>query len=218
MHLYGFLVPPWSSLVIFLFLGWSFIASCTIFQSWQKGEKMWVLFKILHVRRRNTCLCKGELCFILLGEVFTSFVVLGASFRFLYTGLVTIFTYIVLISNIYIYICVCVWWCVSFSLTSTCVVSFLSLYTCLYMYAIFISVSHMMPWWVLFKCFRKIGCESLTCHELSFCEVFQDFVVGLDLFCNSTSGYKSSDLILLLWFICLLWFCHGLPNGEIVFI
>ena len=107
MHLYGFLVPPWSSLVIFLFLGWSFIASCTIFQSWQKGEKMWVLFKILHVRRRNTCLCKGELCFILLGEVFTSFVVLGASFRFLYTGLVTIFTYIVLISNIYICVCVC---------------------------------------------------------------------------------------------------------------
>ena len=35
-------------------------------------------------------------------------VVLGASFRFLYTGLVTIFTYIVLISNIYIYMCVCV--------------------------------------------------------------------------------------------------------------
>ena len=29
--------------------------------------------------------------------------------------------------------------------TSTCVVSFLSLYTCFFVYAIFISVSHMMP-------------------------------------------------------------------------
>ena len=57
---------------------------------------MWFLFKILHVRRRNTCLCKGELCFILLGRVLTSF--------FLYTGIVTMFTYIDLIFDIYIYI------------------------------------------------------------------------------------------------------------------
>ena len=52
-------------------------------------------FKILHIRGRNTCLCKGEMCFILLGGVLTSF--------FLYTGLVTMFTYIVLIFDIYIY-------------------------------------------------------------------------------------------------------------------
>ena len=57
-------------------------------------EKMWFLFKILHVRGRNTCLCKGEMCFILLGGVLTSL--------FLYTGLVTMFTYIVLIFDIYI--------------------------------------------------------------------------------------------------------------------
>ena len=51
---------------------------------------MWFLFKILHVRGRNTCLCKRESCFILLRGVFTSFVVIGASFSFLYTSLVTI--------------------------------------------------------------------------------------------------------------------------------
>ena len=56
-------------------------------------ENMWFLFKILHVRGRNTCLCKGEMCFILLGGVLTSF--------FLYTSLVTMFTYIVLIFDIY---------------------------------------------------------------------------------------------------------------------
>ena len=42
---------------------------------------MWFLFKILHVRGRNTCLCKGKICFILLGGVLTSF--------FLYTSPVT---------------------------------------------------------------------------------------------------------------------------------
>ena len=100
LHLYGFLVPPWSSLIIFMFLGWSFLASCTLCQSWQKEgeivENMWFLFKILHVRRRNTCLCKGEICFVLLRGVLTS--------CFLYIGLVTMFTYIALIFNIYIYI------------------------------------------------------------------------------------------------------------------
>ena len=52
-------------------------------------ENMWFLSKILHVKGRNTFLCKGEMCFILLGGVLTSL--------FLYTGLVTMFTYIVLI-------------------------------------------------------------------------------------------------------------------------
>ena len=99
---------------------------------------------------------------------------------------------------------------------STCVVSFPSLYTCFFLYAIFISVSHMMPWWVLFKCFRKTGCESLSCYELSSCKVFQEFMLRLDLFCNPTSGYEFSDLRPLSWFSCLLWFCHGLPKGEIV--
>ena len=73
-----------------------------------------------------------------------------------------------------------------------------------------------MPWWVLFKCFRKTGCESFPCHELSSCKVFQDFMLGLDLFCNSTSDYEFSGLRLLSWFICLLWFCHELPKEEIV--
>ena len=69
-------------------------------------KKMWFLFKILHVRGRNTCPCKGELCFILLGGVLTSF--------FLYIGLVTIFIYTMLIFDIcmmmyiffsYLYMC-----------------------------------------------------------------------------------------------------------------
>ena len=129
-------------------------------------------------------------------------VVLGAFFSLLYTSLVTIFTYIVLYFHIYNNDV-----CFS-SPTSTRVVSVLSLYTCFFMYTIFISVSHMMPWWVLFKCFRKTSCESLSCHE--------EFVVRIDLFCNTTSGYEFSDLRILSWLFVLLWFCHGLPKWEIV--
>ena len=80
---------------------------------------------------------------------------------------------------------------------------FSSLCTCFFMYAIFISFSHMMPWWVLFKCFKKKGCESLSCHELSSCKNFQEFVVGIDFFCNTTSGYEFNNLRLLSWlFVC----------------
>ena len=79
----------------------SVLASCTLCQSWQKGgeimETLWFLFKILHDRGRNTCLYKGEMCFILLGGVLNSF--------FMYTGLVTMFTYIVIIFVIYDDVC-----------------------------------------------------------------------------------------------------------------
>ena len=57
----------------------------------------------------------------------------------LYTGLMTI--YLLTLYFIFIYdddVCFS-------SLTSTCVVSFLSLYSCFFMYAILIFVSHMMP-------------------------------------------------------------------------
>ena len=83
---------------------------------------------------------------------------------------------------------------------------FFSLYICFFMYAIFMLVSHIMSWWVLFKCFRKIGCESLPCHVLSSCKFFREFMLGLDLFYILTNDYEFNDLRLLLWFICLLWF------------
>ena len=30
------------------------------------------------------------------------------------------------------------------------------------------------------KCFKKTGCQNLSCYELSSCKVFQEFVLGLD--------------------------------------
>ena len=117
-------------------------------------------FKILHIRGRNTCLCKGEMCFSLLGGVHTSF--------FLYTGLVTMFIYIVLIFDIYIYDDVCL-------LHLPLHVLFLfSLYTHVsyYLYAIYYFC------FTLRVLFQKYRLSKSTCHKLSSCKVFQEFVLG----------------------------------------
>ena len=144
-------------------------------------------------------------------------VVVRASFSFLYTDLVTISTYTVLIFDIYIYI----YDDVCFLRLSLHVLFLFSLYTSVSLCTKSLFLFHT---WCLdeffFKCFRKIGCESLSYRELSswtlFLQSFSRVVVGIDLLCNTTSGYELSDLWLLSYFICLLWFCHGLPNGEIV--
>ena len=115
-------------------------------------ENMWFLFKILHVRGRNTFLCKGEICFILLRGMLTSF--------FMYTGLVTMFTCIVFIFDIYGYIYddVCL-------LHPPLHVLFLfSLYAhaSYYVYAIyyFYFTQRCLDEFC-FKCFRNTGCQSL---------------------------------------------------------
>ena len=46
-------------------------------------------------------------------------------------------------------------------------------------------------------CFKKTVYESLACHELSSCKIFQEFMLGLDLFCILTSDYEFSDLRLI---------------------
>ena len=76
---------------------------------------------------------------------------------------------------------------------SPCVVSFLSLYTCFFMYAIlyFYFRLRCLDEFCL-KCFRKTGCENLSCHELSSCKIFQEFVLRLDFIVFSS--YEFSDL------------------------
>ena len=154
-----------------MFLGWSFLASCTLCQSWQKGgeivKTLWFLFfMILHVRGRNTCLSKGEMCFILLEAMLTSF--------FLYTGLVTMFTYIVIIFDIYIYI-----WCMFFFTYyyMWCFFSFFIHIVLILVYNLLFLFHTKIPWWVLFKVFQKYRLSKSTCHKLSSCKVFQEFVL-----------------------------------------
>ena len=107
-------------------------------------------------------------------------VVLGASC----TSVLWQFLHTLCLSLIYIYIYIWWWWwwwCMSSSPTSTCVVSFLSLYTCFFMYTIFYFCFTLrcLDEFCL-KCFRKIGCQNLSYNELSSCKVFQEFVLGLD--------------------------------------
>ena len=68
-----------------------------------------------------------------------------------------------------------------YSPTSPCIVSFLSLYRCFFMYAIlyFCFTLRCLDEFCL-KCFRKIGYQNLSCHKLSSCKIFQEFEIGLD--------------------------------------
>ena len=123
---------------------------------------MWFLFKILHVRGRNTCLCKREMCFILLGGVLTQF--------FLYTGLVTMFTYIVLIFDIYmmmIYVFFTyLYMCCFFSIF---IHVFLSMYAIYYFYFTLKCLDEFC-----LKCFRNIGCQSLLAMNSFLAKFFKN--------------------------------------------
>ena len=73
-----------------------------------------------------------------------------------------------------------------------------------------------MPWWLLFKVFQKDKLSKSIMSWTLFLQSFSRVCVRVRFFCIPTSGYEFSDLRLLSWFICVLWLCHGLPNGEIV--
>ena len=100
---------------------------------------------------------------------------------------------------------------------STCVVYSLSLRTWfLFIVSNLLFLFHTKMPWVLFEVFQKYRLSKSSCHELSSCKVFQEFVLGYILL-YSTNEYKLSDLYdFSHMFICLLWFCHGLPKKEIV--
>ena len=87
---------------------------------------MWFLFKILLVRGRNTCLCKGELCFILLRGVLAS----PCCFRSFFWLLVH-WSYDHFYIHCYYlwYICVCVCVCVCLLHLSLYVLFLLYFYT-----------------------------------------------------------------------------------------
>ena len=135
-------------------------------------EKMWFLFKILHVRGRNTCLCKEEMCFILLEGVLTSF---------LYIDLVTMFTYILLIFDTYIHIYIYI-----YDDDDVCLIH-LSLHV-LFLFYLYTHVSFLYAIFYFYftlrcrdefclKYFRNTSCQSLLAMD-SYCKVFQEFVLG----------------------------------------
>ena len=139
-------------------------------------------------------------------------VVLGTSFSFLYTGFVTIFTYLVLIFDKYIYIYMIY---VFFTYLYMCF--FFSLYTHVSLCTQSLFLFHT---WCLDEFCLSVSERQVVkvYHAMNsfLAKFFQEFIVGIDLFCNTTSGYEFSNLRLLSWLFVLLWFCHGLPKWEIV--
>ena len=140
-------------------------------------------------------------------------VVLEASFSFLYTGLVTIFTYFVLIFDIYIYIYI---YDVCFLHLPLHVLFFFSLYTHVSLCTQSLFLFHT---WCLDEFCLSVSERQVVkvYHAMNsfLAKFFQEFIVGIDLFCN-TSGYEFSNLRLFSWLFVLLWFCHGLPKWKIV--
>ena len=112
------------------------------------GDFVVSFFKILYDRGRNTCLYKGEMCFILLGGVLTSF--------FLYTGLVTIIDIHCTYSSLYDNVCL-----LHLSL-HVLFLFFLYTHVSYFLYAIFYFCLTLrcLDEFCL-KCFRNTGCQSL---------------------------------------------------------
>ena len=138
------------------------------------------------------------MCFNLLEGVLTSF--------FLYTGFVTMFTYIVLIFDD-----VCL-----LHLSLHVLFFFLSLYTCFYLYTIyyFCFTQRCLDEFCL-KYFRNTCCQSLLAINSLLTKFFKSLCYDrfhcIQQVNMSLMIYDFSHM-----FICLLWFCHGLPNGRLL--
>ena len=102
----------------------------------------------------------------------------SAYFLLLVPCLVTILTYIILIFDfIYIY------WCMLFIYLSMCCFFSLFIHMFLFIVCNLLNLFHTkMSWWVLFKVFQKYRLSKSTCHKLSSCKVFQEFVLYFIVF------------------------------------
>ena len=101
--------------------------------------------------------------------------------------------------------------------TIACVVSFLPLYTCfLYLYAIyyFCFTQRCLDEFRL-KCFKNTGCQSLLAINSLLAKFFKSLCYDR-FYCIQQVNMSWVIYDFSHMFICLLWFCHGLPKGEIV--
>ena len=141
------LYPPWSSLIIFMFLGWSFLVSCTLCQSWQKGGEIVVPFLRFYMLGGEIHASKGGNVFHLVRGSACLILLIHRSCDHVYI-IVLIFLYMLMyVSFTYPYMC-----------------SFFSLFIhiFLYVYAIyyFYFTQKCLDEFCL-KCFRNTGCQSL---------------------------------------------------------
>ena len=93
----------------------------------------------------------------------------------------------------------------------TCVVSFLSLYTCFFLYTTCLCFTLDALMNLVLSVLDKTDYKSITPWSL-FLQIFQEFVVGLDICTFVNYGIVMLDFS----YSYFLWFCHRLPKGEIV--
>ena len=138
-YIHAFLWTPFAPLIIFdhFYVSrvkfYSFLYPFSIMT--KRGRKCGFFLKLYMLGGEIYAFVWGDVFHLARGSVYL-LVVLGASFSFL--GHVTIFTYIVLIFDIYMMY-------VFLHLSLNVFFFFLSLYICFFMYAILISVAHMIP-------------------------------------------------------------------------
>ena len=128
-------------------------------------------------------------------------------------GLVTIYRHtLYLLSLIY-------WWCMFFIHLPVHMLSLFFLYThasYLFVCNLTILFHTKMSWWVLFKVFQKYRLSKSFLPWTLFLQSFLRVCVRIRFYCIQQVSmswviYDFSNML-----ICLLWFCHGLPKGEIV--
>ena len=136
------------------------------------------------------------------------FVVLRASFSFLYTGLVTMFTYIVLVFDIYIYMMMMY---VFFTYLYMCCFFSIFIHMFLIVWNLLNLFHTKIPWWVLFKVFQKYRLSKSFLPWTLFLQSFSRVCVRIRFYC--IQQVIISLVIYESYFICLLWFCHELPKG-----
>ena len=105
-------------------------------------------------------------------------------------------------------------------------------FTCLFMCCFFSLFMHMlltycmqsfiflfhnkMPWWFLFKVFQKCRLSKSFFPWTLFLQRFSTVYVKIRFYCIQQVSISWVIYDFSHMFICLLWFCHGLPKGEIV--
>ena len=148
---------------------------------------MWFLFKILHVKGRNTCFCKGDLCFILLGGVFTSLLflelLLASCTPILWPFLHTLYLFSHTYTHTHTHIYMMMYVVPHLSL-HVLFLFYLYTHVSLCMQSLFLFHTK-MPWWVLFKVFQKDRLWKSIMPWTLFLQSFLRVCVRVRFVCNS---------------------------------
>ena len=73
-----------------------------------------------------------------------------------------------------------------------------------------------MSSWVLFKVFQKYRLSKFFLPWTLFLQIFSRVCVRIRFYCIQQVSMSWVIYDFSYMFICLLWFCHGLPKGKIV--